>query len=190
MNINKMRTKGFKKHTAVSAAILVSMLLSICGCGKKAVMRADYIIPVTIKATAESKAEPYGNIKAYAFYRDTTNFKPVSYEQALSGRMTDLSTDAIVMSDVTGEYDTNYEAVVFPNIVSTPVTLVICDVENELYAYSEKKLVAGLPQVTIPLLFEPYRFTKNGTVIESNAWRIKSSPRPEEEPEPEPDEQQ
>ena len=84
-----------------------------------------------------------------------------------------------------GEYDNDKGRIIFTNLDRSPVTLVICDVVNELYAYSEKKLEAGLPEITVPLLFEPYKFTKNGTVIESNGWRIKSSPRPEPEPEEE-----
>lgn len=150
-------------------------------------MRTDYIVPVSIKETVESKPIPFNNIQAYAFYCDTTAYIVTSYEQAVRGELTEVSTNGRLTYDVKGEYDDTYQAIVFTNLDRSPVTLVLCDTINELYAYSEKRLEAGLPQITVPLLLEPYRFTKNGTVIENNGWKIKSSPIPEPVPD---DEQQ
>lgn len=185
MNCNKMKKFQMKTYTATAAAIIFSALFAITGCGKKPVMRTDYIVPVSIKETVESTAEPFSSIKAYAYYCDTTAYRPLSYQQAFDGELGSVSANGTVKYDVIGEYDNDKGRIIFTNLDRSPVTLVICDVVNELYAYSEKKLEAGLPEITVPLLFEPYKFTKNGTVIESNGWRIKSSPRPEPEPEEE-----
>ena len=51
-----------KTYTATAAAIIFAALFAINGCGKKPVMRTDYIVPVSIKETVESTAEPFSSI--------------------------------------------------------------------------------------------------------------------------------
>lgn len=135
-------------------------LLASC---KDSKTETDYIITPFIQLEQELGREDAVNVKAYAYYGDTTYWKIMSWEDAVDGVITNKSDeDRTRTPDFAAELNENGQLVLGP-ITQMDFMVLVCHTEPDdadgvrMYAWRNAKTIEDLPQITVNLTFKPWR---------------------------------
>ncbi|WP_418982332.1 hypothetical protein [Alistipes sp.] len=152
-----------------------------------------YVPPVTLKTYIAPKlqqteggpeSDPVSSqVKAYAYAADTTQWYIASYEDARDFRITLKDDPKQTRTQPNFRAYHEDSGLYGMDVTSTPLMVVVVDLENQLYAYSKQEVELSGPEVTFPVVFRLW--SKEWITVE-NGWRVVNDAlRPEQNPEPE-----
>jgi hypothetical protein len=117
-------------------------------------------------------------------YGDTTQYRLLSYENALAGRLSSRLDHGAVEQGIAAQVlDTT--RVVFPNLNQKSVILWIVQPEFEVYAWRQIDLPDGLPTMGMRLFFRMWE--EERSYIDNNKWHIELPPKAEKPEDPDPE---
>lgn len=149
---------------AVAAALLA-------GCFKDVSYRTTYVLKPLVERVSGDIKQPLEGAVAYAYDVDTTAWTVASYDDALNGVLTSKDNPAEKRSAPVATA-TPYELEGTVGWLQMPLTrpsqmVLAVDTENRLFAYTQQQLPVNLPQLTVSLLFQPW---KAGNRYKSGDW--------------------
>ncbi len=171
--------KWFRIITLAAVAVVVT------SCFKKVTMDCRYHVRPYYQAESGGVAVQGEGIIAYAFAADTTQWTVASYEDALNGVLTS-KTSGEKRSDAMERVEQSDSTVVL-QLTVTPVTIVVVDPINKLFAWRMTEVVENLPDLYVSVTFRPWSAKK---LYVEGPWRMNNeayvAPEvPEEPTEPE-----
>lgn len=167
--------KWFRIITLAAVAVVVT------GCFKKVTMDCRYHVRPYYQAESGGVAVQGEGIIAYAFAADTTQWTVASYEDALNGVLTS-KTSGEKRSDAMERVEQSDSTVVL-QLTVTPVTIVVVDPINKLFAWRMTEVVENLPDLYVSVTFRPWSAKKRYV---EGPWRMNNeayvAPEVPEEP--------
>lgn len=167
--------KWFRIITLAAVAVVVT------GCFKKVTMDCRYHVRPYYQAESGGVAVQGEGIIAYAFAADTTQWTVASYEDALNGVLTS-KTSGEKRSDAMERVEQQDSTVVL-QLTVTPVTIVVVDPINKLFAWRMTEVVENLPDLYVSVTFRPWSAKKRYV---EGPWRMNNeayvAPEVPEEP--------
>lgn len=171
----------------VNIALAVAILL-FTACGDKGVLSTNYEITPLLQLEKDGNVTSAVNVKGYAYYVDTADWKVVSWQDALQGRITAKSGEETRGPDFTAVPGADGRLVLGPIMQETFMVLV-CYTEpgdadgGEMYAWRKAGTLENMPVIDVKVTFKPWQ-TK-GRYTDAKWVMINDNP-PEPEPAPEP----
>lgn len=153
--------KWFRIITLAAVAVVVT------GCFKKVTMDCRYHVRPYYQAESGGVAVQGEGIIAYAFAADTTQWTVASYEDALNGVLTS-KTSGEKRSDAMERVEQSDSTVVL-QLTVTPVTIVVVDPINKLFAWRMTEVVENLPDLYVSVTFRPWSAKKRYV---EGPWRM------------------
>lgn len=143
----------------------------LAGCFKKVSYRTTYVLKPLVEQVSGDIKQPFEGAVAYAYDVDTTVWTVASYDDALNGVLTSKENSAEKRSDpVATATPFELEGTVgwVQMLLTRPSQMVLAvDTGNRLYAYTQQQLPQNLPQLTVSLLFQPW---KAGNRYKNGDW--------------------
>lgn len=154
-----MRTKI--NYMVCWAAMAIAVLLS-GGCLKGDTDgQTTFVIKPLVQRTSGDVAEPLADIIGYAFDADTTEWTVASYDDAVSGILTNKENPSeqngspiAVAEPYTVEGMTERFVMTLPD---RPVMLLVVDHANRLYAYKNQDLQPNMGSLFVTMIFKPWK---------------------------------
>lgn len=170
--------KWFRIITLAAVAVVVT------GCFKKVTMDCRYHVRPYYQAESGGVAVQGEGIIAYAFAADTTQWTVASYEDALNGVLTS-KTSGEKRSDAMERVEQSDSTVVL-QLTVTPVTIVVVDPINKLFAWRMTEVVENLPDLYVSVTFRPWsakkRYVEGPWRMNNEAYVAPEVPEVPEEP--------
>lgn len=149
------------------AAIL--LLFSAVACFKEVAFRTDYVLKPLRQTSSDILAPTLiPDAVAYAFDADTAAWTVASYDDALAGIITSRSdpdrknTVPFASSSAFGD-----EGWIRLALDREQQMIVVVDPVDQLYAFTQQQIGENLGQLTVSLLFQPW---KSGNSYKSGNW--------------------
>lgn len=151
--------------------IIAVVAALLAGCFKKVAYRTTYVLKPLVERVSGDIKQPLAGAVAYAYDVDTTLWTVVSYDDALRGVLTSKENPSEKRSDPVAtaepyELEGTVGWLQMPLVRPSQMVLAV-DTGNRIYAYTQQPLPENLPQLTVSLLFQPW---KAGNRYQSGAW--------------------
>lgn len=134
----------------------------LCSC-KDAEVRTNFVVFPYIQLTRESQRELTPDVKAYAYYGDTTSWRVASWQDALIGKLTSKTDETQTrLPDFTAEPDEVGKLVLGP-IVQKDFIVLVCHTDPdaaadvEMYAWRNAETTENLSLINVSMMFKPWR---------------------------------
>lgn len=141
------------KSVVVALAVVLTMIAA--GCSKSDVdclLTVNMRLKINENATDTLPAE--GRVMVHTFVADTAAWDVLSYDDALNGIITARSGGERKSPLYSGA--TNVDGSVEFMLANSPIMVVVCDLEDDIYAWRDGGIVGGLPSMTIGFTLKPY----------------------------------
>lgn len=177
-----------KRNLLIALALL--LLGTITGCFKQVGFDTFLLVKAWVKDGSAAAVPLRNGVLAYAFAADTANWEVLTYEDAVRGVVTSR-TDSRTQQPVAqgGSYVFNGDNMVAMQLTGPSYLLLVVDLENRLYGFTDQAIGENLPQTFVNVTFFPQevgkRYIKS---MGSKKWIMCNDfyeePTPEPEPEP------
>lgn len=129
----------------------------------------------TTIVTTEYIRDLHTSVVGYAFLADTLDYLPASYQQALEGKISSLTGSKTISPIQNGSFDPSTGLIQFLNLTENEIYLfVLCDTDNEIYAYRPFAVGQGTYYVETYFDFQPYQYDNDPTnEVIMNEWIVK-----------------
>ena len=151
----------------------ILLLLAAAACFREVAFRTDYVVKPLRQATSDDRnPEVIPDATAFVYAVDTAAWYVASYDDALAGILTSKADPAV--------RETAPRAVSEPygadgwirlNLDREQQMVVVVDPLDRLYAYTQQQIGENLPQLTVSLLFQPW---KSGSSYKNGSWTFRN----------------
>lgn len=135
--------------------LIAALALSAAACAKVET-NLTYIVKPYLQTEQGGAEVEAVTVVGYLFFADTTYYEVTSYDDAISGTMSQRGGDGEITADMVGVAYGPGEFRLGPVKQDGPVTLVVADADFRCYAVCMQQVVADLDRIELPLHFKTW----------------------------------
>lgn len=147
----------------------ILLLFAAAACFREVAFRTDYVVKPLRQATSDDRNPTViPDATAFAYAVDTAAWYVASYDDAVAGILTSKEDPAVretAPRALSEPYGT--DGWIRLDLDRERQMVVVVDPLDRLYAYTQQQIGENLPQLTVSLLFQPW---KSGSIYKNGSW--------------------